>query len=205
MGSYNEDILCDVVPMDACHVLLGRPWQYDRDVVHRGRSNEYELVSKGKRIIFKPIAPSEVRSMSAKRGKDASMTILASEQEVDEAIVDGDQVYLMVVNETPSDGEKDERLTSLLEEFKDVFPEELPSGLPPIRGIEHQINILPGAPLPNKDAYRCNPIETKELQRQIEELMERAYVRESISPCPSLCYLFQRRMERGGYALTVEP
>ncbi|XP_074306014.1 uncharacterized protein LOC141641243 [Silene latifolia] len=168
MGSYNNDILCDVVPIDACHVLLGRPWKYDRNMVHHGRSNEYELVNKGKKIIFKPMAPSEVRSMSAKHGKAASMTMFASEQEVDEAIVNGNQVYLMVVNETPSDG----RLTSILEEFKDVFPEELPTGLPPIRGIEHQIDLLPGAPLPNKAAYRCNPMEIKELQRQIEELME---------------------------------
>ncbi|XP_074303024.1 uncharacterized protein LOC141637445 [Silene latifolia] len=67
------------------------------------------------------------------------------------------------------------------EEIKDVFSEELPAGLPPIRGIEHQIDLLPRAPLPNKAAYRCNPMETKELQ--IEELMERGYVRESISPC----------------------
>ncbi|XP_074318094.1 uncharacterized protein LOC141654880 [Silene latifolia] len=188
MGSYNDDILCDVVPMDACHVLLGQPWQYDRDVVHRGRSNEYELVSKGKRIILKPMAPGEVRSMSAKRGKTTSMTMLASEKEVDEAIVNGNHryrfpTYLMVVNEAPSNGGKDGRLTSLLEEFKDVFPEELPAGLPPIRGIKHQIDHLPRAPLPNKAAYRCNLMETKELQRQIEELMERGYVRESMSTC----------------------
>ncbi|XP_074298843.1 uncharacterized protein LOC141629799 [Silene latifolia] len=193
MGSYNDDILCDVVPMDACNVLLGRPWQYDRDVVHRGRSNEYELVSKGKRIILKPMAPGEVRSMSTKRGKTASMTMLASEKEVDEAIANGNQVYLMVVNEAPSNGGKDERLTSLLEEFKDVFPEELPAGLPPIRGIEHQIDLILGAPLPNKAAYRCNPMETKELQRKIEELMERGYVRESMSPCAVLTLLVPKK------------
>ncbi|XP_074283176.1 uncharacterized protein LOC141607722 [Silene latifolia] len=165
IGSYNDGILWDVVPMDACHVLLGRPWQYDRNVVHHGRSNEYELVNKGKKIIFKPMAPSEVRSMIAKCGKATSMTMFASEQEVDEANVNGKQVYLMVVNETPSGGDKDEGLTSLLKEFKDVFPEELPAGLPPIRWIEHQIDLLPGAPLPNKAAYRFNPMETKELQR----------------------------------------
>ncbi|XP_074314123.1 uncharacterized protein LOC141649331 [Silene latifolia] len=67
------------------------------------------------------------------------------------------------------------------EEIKDVFPKTLPAGLPSIRGIERQIDLIPEASLPNKAAYRCNPMETKELQ--IEELMERGYVRKSISPC----------------------
>ncbi|KAG5531974.1 hypothetical protein RHGRI_026552 [Rhododendron griersonianum] len=35
--SYRDAITCDVVDMDACHVLLGRPWQYDVDIVHKGR------------------------------------------------------------------------------------------------------------------------------------------------------------------------
>jgi hypothetical protein len=42
----------------------------------------------------------------------------------------------------------------LLQEFKDVFQEEIPSGLPPIREIEHQIDIVPGASIPNRLAYR---------------------------------------------------
>lgn len=54
---------------------------------------------------------------------------------------------------------------SLLQEFKDIFPEELPSGLPPLRGIEHQIDFLPGAVIPNRPTYRANPIETKEIQK----------------------------------------
>ena len=70
----------------------------------------------------------------------------------------------------------------LLEEFKDVFPDELPKGLPPIRGIEHQIDLVPGAPLPNRPAYRCNLEEAKEIQRQVGELLEKGYVRESLSP-----------------------
>ena len=53
--------------------------------------------------------------------------------------------------------------------------------LPPIRGIEHQIDFVPGATLPNRPAYRANPEETKELQRQIEELLSKGYIRESRS------------------------
>jgi hypothetical protein len=45
----------------------------------------------------------------------------------------------------------------LLHEFEDVFPDDIPSGLPPIRGIEHQIDFVPGASIPNRPAYRSNP------------------------------------------------
>ncbi|KAH9649253.1 hypothetical protein KPL70_025913 [Citrus sinensis] len=68
-------------------------------------------------------------------------------------------------------------------EYEDVFPEEAPHGLPPIRGIEHQIDFVPGAAILNRPAYRSNLEETKELQRPVNELMEKGYVRESMSPC----------------------
>uniref|UniRef100_A0A2N9GYW5 Reverse transcriptase n=1 Tax=Fagus sylvatica TaxID=28930 RepID=A0A2N9GYW5_FAGSY len=68
-------------------------------------------------------------------------------------------------------------------EYEDVFPNDVPSGLPPIRGIEHQIDFVPGATIPNRPAYRSNPEETKELQRQVEELLAKGHVRESMSPC----------------------
>uniref|UniRef100_A0A2N9I262 RNA-directed DNA polymerase n=1 Tax=Fagus sylvatica TaxID=28930 RepID=A0A2N9I262_FAGSY len=70
-----------------------------------------------------------------------------------------------------------------IKEYEDVFPNDVPSGLPPIRGIEHQIDFVPGATIPNRPAYRSNPEETKELQRQVEELLAKGHVRESMSPC----------------------
>ncbi|KAK1602536.1 hypothetical protein QYE76_017967 [Lolium multiflorum] len=73
--------------------------------------------------------------------------------------------------------------TSKYLEFQDVFPDELPHGLPPLRGIEHRIDLIPGAPLPNRAAYRTNPEDTKEIQRQIQDLLAKGYVRESLSPC----------------------
>ena len=42
---------------------------------------------------------------------------------------------------------------------------------------------MPGATIPNRSAYRSNPEETKELQRQVEELLTKGHVRESTSPC----------------------
>ena len=72
---------------------------------------------------------------------------------------------------------------SLLQEFADLFPEEIPHGLPPLRGIKHQVDFIPDASIPNRPAYRTNPEETKEIQRQVDELLHKGFVRESLSPC----------------------
>jgi len=54
-------------------------------------------------------------------------------------------------------------IEKLLKEFDDAFPSDGPTGLPPFRGIEHQIEFVPGASLPNRPTYRTNPEETKEI------------------------------------------
>jgi len=60
-------------------------------------------------------------------------------------------------------------IRALLHEFKDIFPKDDPHGLPPFRGIEHQIDFVPRASLPNRPAYRTNPIEIKEIETQVNE------------------------------------
>ncbi|XP_052725959.1 uncharacterized protein LOC128194409, partial [Vigna angularis] len=99
IGKYEDQIVCDIVPMEAGHILLGRPWQYDK------------------------------------------------------------------------------------QEFDDIFPKEVPSGLPPLRGIEHQIDLVPGASLPNRPAYRTNPMETKEIEKQVNDLLNKGWIQKSLSPC----------------------
>jgi hypothetical protein len=74
-------------------------------------------------------------------------------------------------------------VTKLLQDYADVFPKELPLGLPPIRSIEHQIDLILGTQLPNRAPYRTNPDETKEIQRQVQALLDKGYIRESLSPC----------------------
>ncbi|XP_048229236.1 uncharacterized protein LOC125369906 [Ricinus communis] len=69
---------------------------------------------------------------------------------------------------------------ALPRELDDVFPEEMPSGLPPERGLEHQIDFVPRAAIPNRPAYRSNPEETKELQRKVDKLMSKGSLNEHV-------------------------
>ena len=64
-----------------------------------------------------------------------------------------------------------------------MFPEEIPSGLPPKRDIQHHLDVIPRSVLPNTPTYQMNPKDTSEIQKQVEELMAKGLVRESLSPC----------------------
>jgi hypothetical protein len=60
IGSYHDVVECDVVPMQACHILLGRPWQFDTDCVHYGGSNHFSLLHHDKKIVLLPMSPEAI-------------------------------------------------------------------------------------------------------------------------------------------------
>lgn len=60
IGKYEDEVLCDVVPMHVCHLLLGRPWQYDRRVTHDGFTNRYSFTLKRQPITLVPLTPKQV-------------------------------------------------------------------------------------------------------------------------------------------------
>nr|GFB67363.1 putative reverse transcriptase domain-containing protein [Tanacetum cinerariifolium] len=62
-----------------------------------------------------------------------------------------------------------------------VFPEDLP-GLPPIRPVEFQIDLVPGAAPVARAPYRLAPSEMKELAEQLKELSDKGFIRPSSSP-----------------------
>ena len=52
IGTYKYVVLCDIIPMDVCHILLERPWKYERKVVYDGRKNTYCMEKDGRRHIL---------------------------------------------------------------------------------------------------------------------------------------------------------
>ncbi|GJT63091.1 putative reverse transcriptase domain-containing protein [Tanacetum coccineum] len=69
----------------------------------------------------------------------------------------------------------------VVREFSEVFPKYLP-GLPPIRQVEFQINLIPGATPVARAPYRLAPSEMQELSNQLQELADRGFIRPSTSP-----------------------
>nr|XP_034910700.1 uncharacterized protein LOC118046045 [Populus alba] len=77
---YQDEIVCDVVVMDACQILLGRPWQYDVDINFKGRANTYEFWWKGKHIILKP----PILKTEARQEEGGSFLTIASKHVAEE-------------------------------------------------------------------------------------------------------------------------
>jgi hypothetical protein len=75
----------------------------------------------------------------------------------------------------------------VVREFADVFPDEL-SGMPPDRGVEFVIELQPGTAPISKRPYRMPPKKLAELKTQLQELLDKGYIRPSSSPwgCPAL-------------------
>ena len=65
-----------MIPMEACHILLGRSWQFDRQTIHHGHTNEITLQHHSKTYVLHPLTPSQVASdqaqMRARREEDSS-------------------------------------------------------------------------------------------------------------------------------------
>ena len=64
IGTYKDVVLCDIIPMDVCHILLGRPWKYDRKVFHDGRKNTYYLEKDGNKHTLSPLEDEAVQEGS---------------------------------------------------------------------------------------------------------------------------------------------
>ncbi|RDY05369.1 hypothetical protein CR513_10808, partial [Mucuna pruriens] len=56
LGKYKDEVLCDVLPMEATHIVLGRPWEYDRKVTHNGVTNIFTFFHRGEKVILKPLS-----------------------------------------------------------------------------------------------------------------------------------------------------
>lgn len=55
IGDYKDRVLCDIFPMDACHLLLGHPWKFDVKAIHDGENNSYLITKGGKKFQMDPL------------------------------------------------------------------------------------------------------------------------------------------------------
>ena len=140
-------------------------------------ANSYNFLHKGIKIT---LIPSKEEDNGGSLEKDLRPLSLACfEKEMWHA----DIVYALVAKGTSTTPPTPTIATKIIEEFCDVFPEELLAGLPPLRDIQHQNDLEPGSALPNKPHNEMSLREHEELRSQVKQLIAKGFIRESMSPC----------------------
>lgn len=117
--------------MDACHLLLGWPWQFDVNATHRGRDNNYYFEWKGRKIALLPLDTSVKPTLSL---PTAMLTIsgAAFNQNLKESQF---ALALLVKEAPPPTVTTPPEVEAFLSKFCDLAPMERPNRLPPMRTI----------------------------------------------------------------------
>src|ERR1044071_6360698 len=131
------------------------------------------------KIVRIPLPSGELLSIQGDRG--GAMVGIISYLKAQKCIRKGCPAILANISGTRAGTETKIEDIPVVREFPDVFPEELP-GLPPVRQVEFQIDLAPGAAPVARAPYRLAPGELQELSTQLQELLDRGFIRPSSSP-----------------------
>jgi hypothetical protein len=230
IGPYHDVVECDVVPMQACHILLGRAWQFHKESMHHGRLNQYSFLHHDKKIVLHPMSPEAImhNDVAASRktkshdhaeianhiaakddvkhekthtnsidSKKSEITLkggclLSTKYEVNELLASNSVCYALICKDAlillhDLQQSLPPIVADILQEYADIFPSEVPAGLPPLRGIEHQIDLILSASLTNRAPYRTNPKKQKKFMAKYKNYLTRGM-------CVSLLVLVLSRL-----------
>ena len=164
LGKYIDKVVCDVIPMDVCHKLLGRPWKYDKGAIHDGKRNTYGFHKDGINHTSIPM-----KDEGASTSNDPKALLLSGKeylQQIEEgtlnfAVICKPKVILTntIIYDLPLE------IQDMLNDYRDIIVDTLHDDLPPFRFISHHIDLIPGESLPNKPSYRMTPTENEEIRK----------------------------------------
>ena len=135
IGGYKDKLICDIFPMDACHLLLGRPWKYKRGVIYDGKENTISFKKDGRTFKIQSLMEEE-----EPKSKTPSV-LLRNGKDFFNILQQGGEVYVIMVQ--PNEEEKTmptpipEEVQNSLGKFKDIISDGTLAKLPPKRYISH--------------------------------------------------------------------
>ncbi|KAJ0570677.1 putative nucleotidyltransferase, Ribonuclease H [Helianthus annuus] len=156
------------VTLGSFDIVVGMDWL---------SKHQAEILCKEK-VVRIPLPDGE--SLTVQGHRSGTMVGIISAMHAQKYLQKGYPAMLALVTNAQSEERKIEDLP-VVREFADVFPEELP-GLPPHRQVEFQVDLAPGAAPIARAPYRLAPGELQELSNQLQELLDRGFIRPSSSP-----------------------
>ena len=192
-GGYKGKILARVFPNLHKEIILGIPWLREANPSIDWIQRRVTVTARGSDITL-PMTQqrgednmaAEVHFCSAKqlakqarRGQPICMAIVRPAEKVEsvEQGTGGTDEQMMFHEEMPDE------IKAVLTEYKDVFPSDLPPGLPPVRqGHEFKIDVEDETPPVHRPIYKLSPLELDEAKKQIQYMLDKGFIRPSDSP-----------------------
>lgn len=202
--TMNESLL--VLPIENFDIILGMPWLKKHNPSIDWQTEVLTLPPTPLQLILKEYNIQNSKSHTHTQTETNNSSNIPpielchfSTREVKNIIKKGkEQMFLMFVRKRKDSDEielvnhmnveEETKVQSITREFSDVFPADLPKGLPPKRFLEHHINLQPGSSPTFKNHYRLSQQDMDELKEHLKDLLDHGFIRVSHSPygCPIL-------------------
>jgi len=170
MNGFDTQAYLNILPPGSYDLLIGMDWLEK----HRILLNCYDKLFSGVDHLGNKFI---VKGVPRK-----TMITEISALQMKRSIQKGCKVYVVhFINNNEENKKYELENIPIINEYMDVFPDEIP-GLPPKRDIDITIDLVPGSVPISKAPYRLNILELKELKAQLQELIDKKYIRPSVSP-----------------------
>ena len=184
LAGRQHTVRCTVMNMSH-ECVLGSPWLLEQKAITDWNAGTMKFKGLSGEINMQKVSVAKTTSTSL-------IEVISAMQLRD--VQPDDEVFLGFgsLSDETTDSEdpkptikQDPRVKKVLDQFKDVFPDDLPARLPPKRTVDHKIQLVEGATTPQKLTYRLSTLEQDELRRQLDDLLEKGHIRPSKSPYAS--------------------
>jgi hypothetical protein len=169
-ANFVDEVELDVILLDICGIVLGSPYLYDRKAIFHRHENKYHLFKDGveyivgshtKKMNLSLINAGQMKTL-VNASKNFVLLMIKPKDDIENEAIQGFDTKLK------SD------LYEVVNQYDEMFKE--PKGLPPKRGIQHEIQLQKDSPLPNIGMYRMSVMENVEIKKQIQELLDKGVI-----------------------------
>ena len=184
-----------VVTMDDFDMILGIEFFITAQVAVLPYMGGISTSNATKPCFVQCTLPGREPKLQGKSGRKVEESCISALQ-LKSGIKKGEQTYVAALVEIKPDQfvEVPDQIASVLEDYADVMPPQLPKMLPPRRAFDHKIELEPGTKPPAQAPYRMAPSELVELRKQLNELLDAGCIQPSKAPYGAPV-LFQKKAD----------